>query len=151
MNEKNAPLAEALAITLSDLVTFSFITQGYHWNVIGSDFKEYHALFGELYGDVSGSIDPIAENILKLGFEAPYLLSDFQSMTRIRAERIVGGEPVQMVESLVQINEGLIEELKALFRLANELDEQGIANFTADRIDAHQKWQWQLKATLGIR
>jgi DNA-binding ferritin-like protein len=56
-----------------------------------------------------------------------------------------------MVESLVQINEGLIEELKALFRLANELDEQGIANFTADRIDAHQKWQWQLKATLGIR
>lgn len=151
MNEKNAPLAEALAITLSDLVTFSFIAQGYHWNVIGSDFKEYHGLFGDLYDDVSDSIDPIAENILKLGFEAPYLPADFESMTRIREERIVGGSASEMVESLVRVNEGLIEELKALFRLANESDEQGIANFTADRIDAHQKWQWQLKATLGIR
>lgn len=151
MNENKAPLAEKLATTLSDVVILSSLAQGYHWNVIGPDFNEYHEFFGDIYEDVSGSIDPIAENILKLGFEAPYLISDFLELSKIREERIVGGTSAQMLESVMRANETMIYCLDELFKMADGMDEQGIADYTAGRIDMHKKWQWQIKAALGLR
>ena len=38
--------------------------------------------------------------------------------------------------------------LKNAFDVANQENEQGIANFIAERIDKHQKWNWQLKSSL---
>ena len=38
--------------------------------------------------------------------------------------------------------------LKRTFDISNEIDEQGICNFIAERIDQHQFWEWQLTATL---
>ena len=39
--------------------------------------------------------------------------------------------------------------LTEVYDIANKLNEQGICNFIAERIDMHQKWSWQLKSTLG--
>jgi starvation-inducible DNA-binding protein len=83
-------VAKTLAALLSDVVTAKFILQGYHWNVLGPDFGEYHEFFGELYEDVESSVDPLAENILKAGFPAPYLLADFLEMSCIKEERLDG-------------------------------------------------------------
>lgn len=150
MHDKKS-LVEKLASTLSDAAVFSSLAQGYHWNVLGSDFNEYHEFFGDIYEDVSGSVDAYAENILKLGFEAPYLLSDFVAMSKIREERIMGGSSAQMLESLARANEAVIFCLNDLYLCADEINEQGVADFTAGRIDMHKKWQWQIKASLGIR
>jgi starvation-inducible DNA-binding protein len=144
-------LIEKLAASLSDAAVFTSLAQGYHWNVLGSDFNEYHEFFGEIYEDVSESVDAYAENILKLGFEAPYLLSDFAAMSKIREERIMGGSSVQMLESLARANESLIYCLDELFVCADEMKEQGIADYVAGRIDMHKKWQWKIKSSLGIR
>lgn len=150
MNEKSVPLAEQLAIFLSDLAVGAQLAHGYHWNVKGRDFKEFHAFFADLYEDFDGAIDPVAENMLKLGFEAPYLLEDFLGMANIKEERIVGGDIDTMIASLVRINETLLADSFAVFEAASMVNEQGIANFAAERIDIHQKWNWQLKATLGL-
>jgi starvation-inducible DNA-binding protein len=150
MNEKFVPLAEQLAVALSDLNVASSLTKGYHWNVKGRDFREFHEFFGELYADFDSAIDPIAESIRQLDFEAPYLLEDFLGMTNIKEERIQGGDIDSMLASLVRINETLLEGAFLVFEAANNVNEQGIANFAAERIDAHRKWNWQLKATLGL-
>lgn len=142
-------LAEKLAALLSNLVSAKFIAQGYHWNVKGRDFKEFHAFFAEIYSDFDGAVDPTAENIRKLGFDAPYLLEDFQSMCGIKEERVDDGNIDIMVASLLRVNQVLMEDSFSAFATANEMNEQGIANFLAERIDAHRKWDWQLKATLG--
>jgi starvation-inducible DNA-binding protein len=42
-------------------------TQNYHWNVVGSDFYQLHKLFDEQYGELSSSIDELAERIRALG------------------------------------------------------------------------------------
>jgi hypothetical protein len=42
----------------------------------------------------------------------------------------------------------LIEELKSAFSLMDAANEQGVADFIAGRIDAHQKWSWQLASSL---
>lgn len=145
-------LAEHLAHLLADTVTLSHITQGYHWNVTGPDFKEMHAFFSEIYGDLDGAVDPLAENIVKLGYEAPYFLGDFEQLTCIKnVERIEDGYAKEMLESLFELNGHLTGCAKNAFNVANGINEQGIANFLAERIDMHQKWNWQLKATLGIK
>ena len=42
----------------------------------------------------------------------------------------------------------MLAMLKNVFDMANSANEQGIANFVAERIDMHQKWQWQLGSSL---
>lgn len=146
-----AELGLKLAHTLSDVVTARFLAQGYHWNVMGPDFSEYHAFFGGIYESLEESIDPLAENILKVGYDAPYLLQDFQEMTCIREERIEGGNAQAMLASLLKVNEMLVVCYTDIFELADTLNVQDIADFAAGQIDIHSKYVWQLKATLGMR
>lgn len=152
MNEKNTGLAGQLAHLLGDAVTLKFITHGYHWNVMGSDFAEFHEFFGNIYEDVDGSIDPLAENLLKLGFDAPYFLSDFTELTCLNgAPRITDGSSAAMLQSFLELNTSISKCLRTAFGEANASNEQGIANFLAERIDMHHKWEWQTKAFLGVR
>jgi DNA-binding ferritin-like protein len=52
-----------------------------------------------------------------------------------------------MAKALLTINEGLIKSVNLAFKAANDANEQGIANFLAERDDMHKKWAWQLKAS----
>jgi starvation-inducible DNA-binding protein len=149
--EQNVPLAEQLAHILGDTVTAKFLAHGYHWNVKGFDFKEFHAFFEEIYTQFDDAIDPLAENILKLGFDAPYLLTDYVDLTCIEQERIENGSANEMAQSLLKINTMVIDHYKDIFTIADSMNEQGIANFIADQIDHHQKISWQLRATLSLQ
>ena len=150
MKTPNPELGEKLAHLLSDVVALGFLTQGYHWNVKGMNFAQFHDFFAEIYEDVTSAIDPLAENIRKLGFDAPYLLEDFQGMTCIHQERL-GGDPLAMLGSLAEVNSIVSNCYVGAFALADSCNEQGIADFLAGRIDMHAKWQWQLEASLGLR
>jgi starvation-inducible DNA-binding protein len=143
-------LADSLAHFLADTVTMYSIVHGYHWNVKGKDFKEFHSFFGDIYEDVYGAEDQIAEYIVTLGYDAPYFPADFAELTCFKnVERVTSGDINEMVQSILGINAHMVEEIKALFDMATAAKENGIANFIADRQDAHTKWGWQLRATLG--
>jgi starvation-inducible DNA-binding protein len=139
-------LVKALKVLVSDVVTFYFMAHGYHWNVEGSDFSQYHALFSEIYEDAYGSIDLIAENIRKLDDYAPFSLQKFLDL-RTLDFKDVQPNPKAMAKSLLTANEALLKSLKKAFDEAQKKDEQGIMNFLADRIDNHNKWSWQLRAS----
>lgn len=145
--EVEPQLVKSLEQLLADVVAFSFRTQGYHWNVKGADFAEYHALFGGIYGDVHGSIDPLAENILKLGFDAPFDITTFAAMSPLGTSNIESANANVMAYDLYTANEYLVAQLKNAFQVANADNEQGIADFIAGRIDSHQTISWQLKAS----
>jgi len=151
MHDKNVELASKLAKLLSDVVSAKFIYQGYHWNVLGPDFGEYHEFFSELYADAEASIDPLAENILKCGFPAPYLLSDFMELTSIQEQRLDGSSTRFLLDSALRVNSELIHCHVEAFQIADACNEQGIADFLAGRIDTLKKWNWQIKAYLGVR
>lgn len=151
MHTPNPELAAKLASLLSDVVTSKFIFQGYHWNVIGPDFGEMHDFFGELYEDVDSSIDPLAENILKIGFPAPYLLSDFLEMSKIKEPRYDGANVPELLNSALNVNQMVIDSYNEAFAEAEACNEQGLMDFLAGRIDMHKKWNWQIKAFLGVR
>lgn len=151
MHTPNPEMAEKLAHLLADTVTTKTIFHGYHWNVMGPDFGEYHEFFGMLYEDVDSSIDELAENILKVGFPAPYLLQDFIELTCIQEERLDGTSPQFLLQSALRVNDAMIHCIQEASSMAEKCREFGIMDFLAKREDMHKKWRWQIKAFLGVR
>jgi len=140
-------LVNSLKVLLSDAVTFYFKAHGYHWNVEGDDFPQYHEFFQEIYEDVYGSIDPIAENIRKCGAYAPFRLERFIEYRTV-TDTNVTPEEVDMSTDLYNSNNQVLASLYKSFAAASAQNRQGIMNFLADRIDQHEKWMWQLGAII---
>jgi starvation-inducible DNA-binding protein len=145
---KDAALVTSLRIVLSNTVVFAFMAQGYHWNVTGRDFTQLHDLFGDIYEDAQAAIDPTAENIRKMGGEAPYMLGDFQRYSTVE-QTATPIDATTMIRTLAVANMQVIETLNDAFAIANDINEQGIADFLASRIDMHQKWGWMLRESIG--
>lgn len=141
-------LSEHLSTLLADATTLYFRTHAAHWNVTGDEFQQFHELFGEIYEDVWGSLDPIAENIRKIDSFPPSSLDEIISKREINSPKGVVNDAQSLLKELVAMNDGVIHCLTEAFAAATSANEQGIANFLADRIDMHQKWRWQMKASM---
>lgn len=145
----DALVVSSLRRLLADAITFYLRAHGFHWNVVGSDFSEYHALFESIYSDVYESVDPIAENIRKLDGIAPFRLPELMALRSLTDQPIASPLPAMMVADLLAGNEQMLMCLNDCFHTANAANQQGIANFVAERIDQHMKWSWQLKSSLA--
>lgn len=139
-------LTDSLKTLMADVVTMYFVAHGYHWNVEGPDFSQYHALFAEIYEDVYGSLDSIAEDLRKLDEYAPFTLSKFIDLRTVESKE-VAPNPKAMAKALLKVNEGVIESINKAFDEATKANEQGIADFLSGRDDMHKKWRWQLTAS----
>jgi starvation-inducible DNA-binding protein len=53
-----------------------------------------------------------------------------------------------MIMELYKDNEAILAMWKEMFHVAEQEDQQGIANFIAERIDAHAKHAWMLRSIL---
>ena len=142
-------LNEELTELLADVVSFYFRAHGAHWNVRGADFSEYHKLLLKIYEDVYESIDPIAENLRKLGSLAPFTLGSFLALRSIDDAPTILQDPIALASDLLATNDMILDELSDAFDCATAYNQQGVANFLAGRIDQHQFWKWQLTASLG--
>lgn len=131
---------------LADSFAFYLKAQNFHWNVEGSDFKMYHDLFGGLYEEVYGSVDSLAEHIRALNAYAPGSLSKFSELTTIAEHNLVPTASV-MVKELLEDNQKVINSLTDAYRMAERFSEIGLSNFLQDRVDAHKKHGWMLRAT----
>ncbi|NDB81135.1 MAG: DNA starvation/stationary phase protection protein [Alphaproteobacteria bacterium] len=141
-----AQVADALEDLLCNVIVFYFTSHRAHWNVAGPDFAEYHELFGAIYDDVYGSVDDLAENIRKCGSFPPSLTHMVE--TASFKDDSMTTEAKELALDIYKKNVTMIAMLKGTFDVANAANEQGVANFLAERIDMHQKWQWQLGSSL---
>lgn len=140
-------LQKAAKIGFASEFSFYLKAHNFHWNVEGSDFLEYHELFGKVYEEVYGAIDDFAEKIRALGAYVPASFSSFSMLSQIPDENNLLAKE-QMVMELLQDNEKLIKVLKLVYDLAEQSGEHGFSNFLAERMDAHRKHGWMLRASL---
>lgn len=140
-------LKETLKRSLADAFTFYLKAQFYHWNVEGPDFVQYHDFLGELYGDVQGSVDTIAELIRTLDEYAPGTLRRMQELTTITESDVIPSG-LEMMRNLYTENLKLLATLMSAYKDATEAGEEGIANFLQDRIQAHEKHGWMLRSII---
>jgi starvation-inducible DNA-binding protein len=146
--EEVVDLQKSLRTLLANTVTISLRAQGYHWNVRGIHFAAYHKLFGDIYEDIHESIDPTAEWLRKLGYEAPYTLGEFMNDRDIE-EPIKQISLAMQIQTLLQGIEQLEECTEHCLEVATAEDEQGLINFLAGRLDMLEKWEWQLNTSVN--
>jgi starvation-inducible DNA-binding protein len=140
-------LTQALKRLQADVVTAYFQIHGYHWNVEGMLFPEMHAKFLEIYEDVYESIDDISEMLRKLNTSAPHMLEQFIENRNISSVYF-GNNPKDQIESFLMSNEIIINDLRVAHDAAEEAGQIGISGDLEIRESMHQKWNWQLTATL---
>lgn len=138
-------LIELMKKVLADSYAFTIKAQNYHWNVEGPNFPQYHEFLGKLYEEVYSSIDITAEEIRALGAYAPGSFARFQELSDIEDETTIP-IPADMFRKLIADNQIILETLKTTFSLADNFNEQGLADYIAGRIDAHKKHDWMLKS-----
>jgi starvation-inducible DNA-binding protein len=138
-------LVESLKKVLASSFSFYLKAHNYHWNVEGHSFSEYHAFLGELYTEVFGAVDAIAEHIRTLDAYVPGSLSRFQQLTSIEDELSVPSSRAMMAK-LLSDNQRILADLQAAHSLAEQANKRGIVNFLEDRIDTHEKHAWMLRS-----
>ena len=141
-------LADALKTLLASNFAYYLKAQQFHWNVEGPDFAQLHEFFGNLYEEVyNGSIDRTAEYIRALGDYSPGSFERFAELSEIKGQTKIPRARL-MIEELLANNNQLLELLNKCFAIAENENQQGIANFIAERIDAQQKHGWMLRSYL---
>ena len=138
-------LIEMMRKVLADAYAFQLKTNNYHWNVEGSNFPQYHEFLSNLYEEVFGATDTIAEQIRALDAYAPGSFTRFLELTDIECEVNVPNS-IEMIKRLSADNDKVLATLNMTFKLANELDKQGLVDFLAGRIDIHNKHGWMLRS-----
>ena len=138
-------LIEIMRKVLADTFAMYLKAHNYHWNVEGPNFPQYHEFFGNLYEELHGAVDPIAEEIRSLDAYAPGSFSRFLELTEIEDETNV---PMarEMALKLLRDNDTVLNTLNVAFKLAEQFDRQGLADFLAGRIDVHNKHAWMLRS-----
>jgi len=141
-------LVDELKVVLANTFTMYMKAHGYHWNVIGSDFPQYHDFFGDLYAEVHGAVDDIAEQLRQINSFAPGSLQRMKELTELEEDDLIPNA-AKMVVNLIDANDKVLLSLVKCYEMAEEAKEYGLSNFLQDRITAHKKHGWMLKATAG--
>jgi starvation-inducible DNA-binding protein len=140
-------LTEDLKVLLASVNSLSIKAQNFHWNVEGDNFPQYHEFFGNFYEEVYSAVDKVAEYIRTLDSYAPGSLTRYAELTIIQDQLKIPRAELMFAE-LYEDNSKMIDLLNHCFASASQENKQGIANFIAERLDAHEKHQWQLRSIL---
>lgn len=141
-------LINLLKVLQASTLALKLKAHGYHWNVEGDDFPQWHDKFGDIYENMDSSIDGYAEwiRMLDVNKYAPFKLSRFNELS-IVPETEITTDPEDMAADLCESIDMVTALIVNATDVANEAKQYGLANFLGDRQTAHQKWCWQLRAS----
>lgn len=140
-------LKQALKVTHASSIAFYMKAHNFHFNVEGPLFPQLHdILFKGIYEEVYGAVDQFGEEIRALGSYTPMSPARIADLSILEDSQIPM-PAMEMVQTLAQDNQAMLEILKRLFELADANNEQGLADFVAGRLDSHKKHAWMLRAT----
>ena len=148
--EGRGKVASGLSHLLADTYAVYLKTHGYHWNVEGPNFAALHQLFMTQYAEMWAAIDLVAERIRALGAFAPQGYRAFAGLSGVQ-----DGDPEQSAEAmlaeLVRDHEALVAAARKARAAADAAGDDVTASLIDDRVDAHEKHAWMLRASLGRR
>ena len=119
----------------------------YHWFVKGNLFYTLHEKFEELYDEVTGYFDEVAERLLMIGGRPAATMKEYLSLASI--QEASGNESTEeMVQAIVKdfetVNAELAEGIKAAAEAADEVTVDLFVTISKDL----QKNIWMLKTLL---
>jgi starvation-inducible DNA-binding protein len=140
-------LIESMKRTFSVHFQYYVKAHGYHVNVVGPNFTQYHELFGEIYEHAQGEIDKIAEQIRAIEAIVPFSMARITELGDIKDSK-ERPKAEQMVKDLLADSQTLENHYMESYDMAEELNVAGLCNYLGELIDVHKKYQWMLRSTL---
>jgi len=142
-------LIQSAKVVLANHYAFYLKAQNYHWNVTGPDFSQYHKLFGNIYDEVGGAIDPLAEEIRTMDAYAPGSFARFAELSELEDEVTIP-PPMEMFRRLYNDISIVQSSIKRCYELAEQAGNHGYSNVLAERQDAFNKHAWMIRSTLKV-
>jgi len=140
-------LIEAMKVYFATNFQYYVKSHGYHVNVTGADFYQYHKLFQKVYEDSQTNIDSIAEEIRTLQAIVPFSLNRIINLSQIDdAEDKPTG--LEMVKILLDDTEIVCETIRVARQLCETEKCFGLLNYLEGRLDDHYRFQWMLRSTI---
>lgn len=141
-------LTDSLKIALASSYVFQIKVQNFHWNIESPNFPQYHKFLDDLYSEINeNAIDQTAELCRQLDTYAPGSITRFSELSIVQ-DQVKIPRAELMMQELLDDNNKLLDMWKQMFHIAEQEDQQGIADFIASRIDAHGKHGWFLRSIL---
>lgn len=137
-----------LRVALANHFVAYFKAASYHWNTEGIEFPQYHEFFGDIYSDYYGQVDTLAEYLRILGEYAPASMMEMYNYKSIPEDPYKPDSLMAMLSNLASTNDQLIENLNKLFEAADEVNEQGIADYAAGKLNDYKKHAWMLRSCM---
>jgi starvation-inducible DNA-binding protein len=140
---------EKLYKLLSDTQATLFMlfqkTWVYHWNVVGSEFYQFHKVFGEQYETMFEEIDRLTEHMRYLNIKPVSTLTRITEVSHI-LEANNKLDDMGMVRDLIADNETLVGLFKQVAEEADLQKSRGTTNLVDDLNEAHGKFIWMLRS-----
>lgn len=133
---------------LADLQVFYMKLHHFHWFVKGPHFFTLHEQFEELYEEVTGHSDEIAERILQKGEEPISTLKECLELTSIQ-EASSKGTDREMVQEVVNDLETINGKLLEAIDVASDNGDEGTVDLLLGISTSFEKHFWMYKAFLG--
>lgn len=141
----------ALETYLADSNVLYVKTQGFHWNVVSSDFASLHELLQKQYEDLAASIDATAERVRTLGQNPVASLATYMANTQLQETTETQLSDVAMLEIVLNDHETLCRFLRSAIGDVQQGGDEVTADYFIARLAVHEKTAWFLRSTLAAR
>ena len=139
-------LVEAMKRLFATNYQYYVKAHGFHVNVVGADFVQYHQLFSEVYEFADDATDTIGEHIRVLEAIAPFSLKRIMELGTIE-DSTERPEALKMVSELLDDSQTVMDHYEEVHDIAVEEKCYGLINFIEGQMDSLGKIMWKLRST----
>ena len=132
------------------LADYSILYQnvrGFHWNVTGGKFFVLHEKFEELYNELNGSIDEVAERIRVLGGRPHSGFSHYLDVADLEESNASAAE--EQVQAVLEQMGTLAMVQREILKVAQEAEDEGTAALLGDNISSLEELVWMYHSLLN--
>lgn len=150
-SEKTSACYASLVQCLRDSVHVYNQTQLVHWGMMGGKFYSIHNLTQQIYEEMQGAIDAIAEHIRSLDIATPKTVEDlvYSNMPGVPLDNCFDQEVI--IRQLATNHNLLAENFSNLAQMSESINDQLTFDLAIERGRAHKKFQWLIKSNLNFK
>lgn len=144
----NEQLLQILNRQVANFTVMYMKLHNFHWFITGPHFYQLHEKFEEMYDEITGYLDEVAERLLMLERKPIATLKECLNQTTIKEAENIRTEE-EMLQSVINDYELMNQEIIEGIKLANESSDDVTADILISIKSSFDKHLWMLKALIS--